>query len=94
MRDGGSKFISPTRSPGRAFAGSPRMGSGSEVNILPDPSSRRVDSHETSSGPGSAEETRDIRRLELSLSAKFLYPVRNDENVTDYFRTVRPSPSP
>jgi hypothetical protein len=59
-------------------------GLGVEFNIFPNPSSRPVDLGETASGPDSPEK-REVRRLELSLSAKVLLPVRRDGNVNYFF---------
>lgn len=48
-------------------------GIGFELNIFPNPTSRDVDGDH------------EVRRLELTLSGKLLYPVRQDENVNYYF---------
>jgi len=48
-------------------------GIGFEFNIFPNPTSRDV------------EGNHEVRRLELTLSGKLLYPVRQDENVNYYF---------
>ena len=48
-------------------------GIGFEFNIFPNPTSRDVDGDH------------EVRRLELTLSGKLLYPVRQDENVNYYF---------
>jgi len=48
-------------------------GIGFEFNIFPNPTSRYV------------EGDYEVRRLELTLSGKLLYPVRQDENVNYYF---------
>ncbi len=48
-------------------------GIGFELNIFPNPTSRYV------------EGDYEVRRLELTLSGKLLYPVRQDENVNYYF---------
>jgi len=48
-------------------------GIGFEFNIFPNPTSRYVESDY------------EVRRLELTLSGKLLYPVRQDENVNYYF---------
>lgn len=48
-------------------------GIGFELNIFPNPTSRDVDGDQ------------EVRRLELTLSGKLLYPVRQDENVNYYF---------
>jgi len=53
-------------------------GIGFELNIFPNPTSRDVKSPEGS-------ESYEVRRLELTLSGKLLYPVRQDENVNYYF---------
>jgi len=48
-------------------------GIGFELNIFPNPTSRYV------------EDDNEVRRLELTLSGKLLYPVRQDENANYYF---------
>jgi len=48
-------------------------GIGFEVNIFPNPTSRYV------------EGDNEVPRLELTLSGKLLYPVRQDENANYYF---------
>jgi len=51
-------------------------GIGFEFNIFPNPTPRYVNPK---------EEPYEVRRLELTLSAKLLYPVRQDEDVNYYF---------
>ncbi len=51
-------------------------GIGFEVNIFPNPTTRYVEAE---------EESYEVRCLELTLSGKLLYPVRQDENVNYYF---------